>query len=107
MPSFQIHRLRESQRQHFRSAPHTSGVSIVKPRDYERISAVEADTEYAAWLLLKDAGTPIEVGDMLESEQGNLRICKYIGFEEARWFVPEPAPVLAVPTADTVAPEVI
>jgi hypothetical protein len=23
---------------------------------------------------------------------GELRILKYIGFEEARWYVPEPAP---------------
>ena len=100
MPIFQIHRLRESQRQHFRWAPHTAGVSTVKMKDYEKEAAVEAPTEYAAWLALRDAGTPLAVGDMLETEQGALRICKYIGFEEARWFVPEAPPPPAIPTVN-------
>ena len=89
MPSFQVHRLREHERQRFRWAPHTSGVSTVKPKDYEKISELEAPTEYAAWLALRDAGAPLAVGDLLETETGGLRICKYIGFEEARWFVVE------------------
>ncbi len=36
MPVYQIHRLKETQRQQFRWAPHTSGVTIVKPKDYEK-----------------------------------------------------------------------
>ena len=32
------------------------------------------------------------VGDLIEVPGGELRILKYIGFEEARWYVPEPAP---------------
>jgi hypothetical protein len=92
MPTFLIHRLRESQRQHFRAAPHTSGVSVVKLKDYEPAANVDARSEYDAWLALRDTETPLLVGDILESEKGELRICKYIGFEEARWFVPEPVP---------------
>lgn len=92
MPVYQIHRLKESQRQQFRCAPHTSGVTIVKPRDYEKGSSLEAASPYAAWLALRDSEQALQVGDLIEVEGGELRICKYIGFEEARWYVPEPAP---------------
>jgi hypothetical protein len=30
------------------------------------------------------------VGDLLETEDGQLRICKYVGFEPAQWVLPEP-----------------
>ena len=90
MPVYQIHRLKELPRQQFRWAPHASGLTIVKPKDYEPGGTIEASGTYAAWNELKGAETALEIGDILESE-GNLRILKYIGFEEARWFVPEPA----------------
>jgi len=90
MPAYQIHRLRDAQRQSFRWAPHTSGTTIVKPKDYERGPAIEAATPYAAWLDLKESEQALQVGDLLEVEGGELRILKYIGFEEARWYVPEP-----------------
>ncbi len=61
----------------------------MKPKDYEPAGEVEAENEYAAWALLRDSETPLTVGDILELPQGQLRICKYVGFEEARWFVPE------------------
>jgi hypothetical protein len=32
-----------------------------------------------------------------------LRICKYVGFEEARWFVPEPQNIM--PPAPVNAPQ--
>jgi hypothetical protein len=51
---------------------------------------VEALHEYDAWRLLRDAGSPLEVGDLLESTDGQLRICKYVGFEPAQWVLPEP-----------------
>ena len=35
---------------------------------------------------------PLRVGDLLETEDGQLRICKYVGFEPAQWVVPEPRP---------------
>ena len=101
MPSYQIHRLKDTLRQQFRWAPHTSGVSTVKPKDYEPDAPVEACTVYAAWEHLRRSDRPLQVGDILEAENGTLHICKYIGFEEARWFVAvvaEPAPIsIAVP----------
>jgi hypothetical protein len=81
--------MRESARQHFRWAPHTSGISQVKPKDYEEAGQTEAAGFYAAWTALRSGSHPLEVGDLLECEGGELRICKYVGFEEARWIVPE------------------
>jgi hypothetical protein len=92
MPAYQIHRLKESQRQQFRWAPHTPGVTVVKLKDYEASSTVEAASPYALWLALKETENAIAVGDLIEVPGVELRILKYIGFEEARWFVPEPAP---------------
>lgn len=92
MAAYQIHRLRESARQQFRSAPHTSGVTIVKAKDYEKDNVVEAGSPYAAWMALRQSEQALQVGDLLELEGGEIRIFKYIGFEEARWYVPEPAP---------------
>src|SRR5258707_1309691 len=92
MTAYQIHRLRDAQRQSFRWAPHTSGVAIVKPKDYEPGIAAEALSPYAVWMDLRDSEHALQVGDLLESDAGELRIFKYVGFEEARWFVPETAP---------------
>jgi|SRR5580692_6498318 hypothetical protein len=89
MPVYQIHRLKDSHRQQFRWAPHTSGTTIVKLKDYEPSSAVEGSSPYAVWLALRETEQALEVGDLVEVEGGELRILKYIGFEEARWFVPE------------------
>lgn len=88
---YRIYRLRESQRESFRWAPHTSGVSTVKPKDYSEQGATEAETPYDAWFRLKQMGQPLNVGDLLETPDGALRICKYVGFEEAKWLVAEPA----------------
>ena len=103
MPAYQIHRLKETPRQQFRWAPHTPGVTIVKERDYEPGPVIEAASPYALWLALRENGNAITVGDVVEvvgegsqagspTPGGELRILKYIGFEEARWYVPEPAP---------------
>ncbi|HXA68425.1 MAG TPA: hypothetical protein VNV82_24900 [Bryobacteraceae bacterium] len=92
MPAYQIHLLKDSQRQQFRWAPHTSGVTIAKPRDYEKGRVVEAASPYAVWLASRGTEEELHVGDLLELESGELRILKYIGFEEARWYVPEPVP---------------
>ena len=93
MPVYRIHRLREFQQQHFRSAPHTSGVTSVKRRDYREGGTVEAPTVYAAWTSLQSSPDALAVGDLLETADGGLRICKYVGFEEARWIVAEPSTV--------------
>src|ERR1700734_4469820 len=94
MPAYQIHRLKETQRQQFRWAPHTPGVTIVKLKDYEEGPVIEAASPYALWLALRESDNAIAVGDLIEvvgdAPGGELRILKYIGFEEARWYVPEP-----------------
>src|SRR5258707_14359488 len=92
MPAYQIHRLKESHRQQFRWAPHTSGVTIAKPKDYEKGALTEGASPYAVWLALRDTDEPLQVGDLLELESGDLCIYKNIGFEEARWVVPESVP---------------
>ncbi len=91
MPQYRIYRLRESRRETFRWAPHTPGVSQVKPRDYEELTSVEAPTPYALWEQLRETDNPLEVGDLIESAAGALVIYKYVGFEEARWVLPEVA----------------
>lgn len=89
MSVYRIHRLKESARQQFRWAPHTIGVSHVKPKDYEPAFSMEAGTPYAVWMQLKDTPDALEIGDILESEMNELRIYKYVGFEEAQWVLPE------------------
>ena len=98
MPAYQIYRLKEIPRQQFRWTPHTPGVAIVKLKDYEAGPIIQAASPYALWLDVRGSGQAIAVGDLIEvvgdvSEQrGQLRIFKYIGFEEAQWYVPEPVP---------------
>lgn len=88
--------MKEALRQQFRWAPHVSGAAAVKPKDYEPGGHVEARNEYEAWQALRKSGQPLHVGDLLESEGGQLRICKYVGFEPAEWVQPEAAAVLEV-----------
>jgi hypothetical protein len=90
MPHYRIHRMKDVPRQQFRWAPHLSGSVLLKPKDYELRGEVEEPSEYAAWQLLRDTQNPIAVGDLLETEDGQLRICKYVGFEPAQWLLPEP-----------------
>ena len=99
MPSYRIHRLKDHLRQQFRFAPHTSGRAVVKPRDYTASEDwIEAATPYAAFFALKESETPLELGDLLESPDGTLRIFKFVGFEEAEWLVVEPKePVAEAP----------
>ena len=89
MPSYRIHRLKEHLHQSFRLAPHVSGTASVKPRDYEPGESVDASTPYAAFFALKDTAGPLLPGDLLEAENGALRIYKFVGFEEAQWVLPE------------------
>ena len=48
-------------------------------------------------LFLADA---LQVGDLLEGEDGRLRICKYVGFEPAQWVLPEPKAALEKPPVE-------
>ncbi len=92
MPLYRVHRMKDAPRQNFRNAPHVSGCATVRPKDFERSGEVEARNEYHAWQLLKESDRPLEVGDLLETEGGELRVCKYVGLEPAQWALPEPKP---------------
>ena len=81
--------MKDSPRQQFRFAPHVTGVAYVKPRDYQDAGHVEAANEYEAWRVLRESERALVIGDVLETETGELRICKYVGFESAQWVVPE------------------
>lgn len=90
MPLFRIHRIKPSAGEAFRWASHTGGLAIVKERDYERGEDLDAPSIYAAWKSLASSKRPFAAGDLFEDESGTLHILKYIGFEPAQWFVPEP-----------------
>ena len=89
MATYRIFRMKEHVRQHFRWAPHTSGVMTAKPRDFEESGTIEASSPYAAWKSLRETDRPLEVGDLIEAEDTTLRVYKYVGMEEARWILPE------------------
>ncbi len=91
MPTYRIHRMKDAPRQSFRWAPHLSGMAGVKPKDYEQSGEVESENEYAAWAALRQSERPLDLGDLLEAESGELKICKYVGFDSAHWVLPEPA----------------
>jgi len=101
MPLYRIYRMKDSPRQQFRWAPHVSGSASVKPKDYEPDGQVEAANEYEAWLHLRGTEQPLAVGDLLETPENQLRICKYVGFEPAQWILPEPVPVTPEPAPVT------
>ena len=102
MPAYQIHRLKEASRQQFRWAAHASGVSVAKPKDYEKGPLMDAASPYALWMALRGTDDALQLGDLLESPHaGALRIFKYVGFEEARWHVPEALASAAAPSSDS------
>ncbi len=94
MPGFRIHRLKYAPSESFRWAPHTGGLAIVKEKDYEPAGQIEAASPYAAWKLLATESRALHPGDLLETDlaPGELHIFKYIGFEPAKWYVPDPKP---------------
>jgi hypothetical protein len=89
MAAYRIYRMKEQASQQFRWAPHVSGATQIKRKDYDEAGSIEAANEYAAWQASREAGTPLRVGDLLESQSGDLRICKYVGFDAAQWIAPE------------------
>lgn len=100
MASFKIHRLRDSAAAQFRWAPHTSGPAIVKLKDYEPASdAIEASSAYALFNSLRNTDQALQVGDLLELPDATLKIFKYVGLEDATWFVSQ-ANLAAAPTAE-------
>lgn len=103
MATYRVHRLKDHLRNQFRFAPHVSGTANVKPRDYEASGEVEASSPYSAYFLLKDSEFALQPGDILEAQDQSLRIFKYVGFEEARWVLPEakPGPAASATDANT------
>jgi hypothetical protein len=89
MPTFRIHRMKDAARAQFRWAPHTGGLTEVKPKDFEQGGEAQGGSFYDVWNNLRGTPEELRVGDVLESDSGTLRICKYVGFEEARWLLPE------------------
>jgi hypothetical protein len=83
MPMYRVYRMKDAPRQQFRWAPHVAGAAGVKAKDYEPEGEIQADSEYDAWSRLRASERPLAVGDLLETESGALRICKYVGFESA------------------------
>ena len=81
--------MKDSARQSFRVAPHTAGLASLKPKDYDQGATAEGNTAYAVWADLNGGDEPLEVGDVLEGPDGALKIYKYVGFEDARWVLPE------------------
>lgn len=59
----------------------------MRHRDYSESGQIEASGVYAAWAALKDSEQPLRIGDILEDDKGALRVCKYVGLEEAQWVV--------------------
>jgi hypothetical protein len=102
MSVYRVHRLKENLRHQFRWQPHLSGTTAVKPKDYEEAFPVEAETPYAAWNLLRGTADQLQLGDLLVTESGEVRILKYIGFEEAKWVMPEAPPNPDVRGSETV-----
>jgi hypothetical protein len=90
MPVFRIYRMKDAPRQQFRWAPHVAGCAALKMKDYEQRGEIEALHEYGAWRDLRERGDALLVGDLLETPEGQLRICKYVGFEPAQWVSPAP-----------------
>lgn len=93
---YRVHRIKAAQLEAVRWAAHTGGLAIVKAKDYEPAIDVEAASPYAAWKRLASEGNALRPGDLLEALQPGtgpvLQIAKYIGFEPAQWFEPEPKP---------------
>lgn len=87
MASFKIHRLKDSASAQFRWAPHTAGSATVKQRDYEPGDERESLNAYALFNELRGTPDALRVGDLLEFPDTSLRIFKYVGLEEAAWFV--------------------
>jgi hypothetical protein len=103
MASFRIHRMRPHVKINFRWAPHVAGLATVKQRDYLPEGEFEAPDEYALWAELRNSEQRLEVGDLLETADGGLKICKFVGFEAAKWAETEAAIPSSVTEAGSVA----
>jgi hypothetical protein len=84
-----------------------TGLATVKPRDYHPGGEFEAANEYALWAELRNTDQALEVGDLVEAlvnvpdVPGVLKICKFVGFESAKWAETEVAASSSVTEAGT------
>ncbi len=111
VPRYRIYSLKESQRPHFRNTPPGAGGAsapgaplVLKPKDYQEQGEMEASSPYAAWRQRRGSEAPIGVGDVLEAETGQLLVCRFVGFEEARWWAPEPPAAIPRPVLPQTSP---
>jgi hypothetical protein len=108
----------------FRALPPPNGPANIKAKDYVPACEIEAPNEYAAWRMLQGEGArerdlrPMGVGDVLEAivpdaiipdapgkppdAPGKPRVCRYVGFDDAVWFVFEPREKKAAAVAEAV-----
>lgn len=104
MVSFKIHRLKDQVSAQFRWAPHTSGPATVKQKDYEVVGEVESTSAYSLFNQLHATPNALRVGDLVELPDGSLKIFKFVGLDDAAWFVaplkPELAPEAITSTAN-------
>jgi hypothetical protein len=109
MPRYRIHRIKDAPRENFRWAPHTGGLAVVKAKDYHPADEIDSANPYESWKLMREGDHPLRPGDLLEliggsdplpAGLGALQIVKYIGFEPAQWFVPQPKPAPSSPASD-------
>lgn len=105
MPRYRIHRIKEAPGESFRWAAHTGGLCTVKLKDYEPAEEIESPSPYRVWKSLAASDHPLRPGDLLQTLSGEgeapgpLHIAKYIGFEPAQWYIPEPKPEIGSATA--------
>jgi len=105
MVSFKIHRLKDQVSSQFRWAPHTAGAATVKQKDYELVGEVESTSAYALFNQLIGTPNALRVGDLVELPDGSLKIFKFVGLDDATWFVAPVKPELApevLPSATSV-----
>ena len=104
----------------FRALPPPEGPANIKPKDYVLSCEIDAPNEYAVWRTLQGDGAkerdlrPMGVGDVLEmvaaesgggvrlDGAGKPRVCRYVGFDDAVWFVFEPREKKAAAVAESV-----
>ena len=95
MPRYRILYLRDSQVDRFRSAAPREKPYRLRVMDYDEGEVIEASTPYAVWKQLQEGEglsetkRPFGVGDVLQSDESELLVLNYWGFDEARWRTPE------------------
>jgi hypothetical protein len=95
MPLYRILYLRDSQVDRFRNAPPREKPYHLRVRNYDEGEVIESSTPYAVWKQLQeceeasDSKRPFGVGDVLQSDESELLVLNYWGFDEARWQTPE------------------